>query len=108
MSPSMAGSTCATSMSASLKTPFTKFKRPCVFVFEDGDLRSSLETCFIHLWPLLQPGCYFFKHEAHHMEMASVFFDDEFWRAELNSGLPGFVWRRRRIGPQSRSGGLSQ
>src|SRR5207302_6308567 len=48
----------------------TKFKRSCVFVFEDVDLRSSLETCLTHLWPLLQPGCYFFTHEAHHMEIA--------------------------------------
>jgi len=67
------------------------FKRPCVFVFEDVDLRSSLETCLIHLWPRLQPGCYFFTHEAHHMEIASVFFDDEFWRVKLNSRPPGLI-----------------
>jgi len=68
-----------------------EFNRPCVFVFEDVDLRSSLETCLIHLWPLLQPGCYFFSHEAHHMEIASVFFDHEFWHAKLNSQAPGLV-----------------
>lgn len=67
------------------------FTRPCVFVFEDVDLRASLETCLVHLWPLLQPGCYFFTHEAHHLEMASIFFDSDFWRAMLSSRPPGLV-----------------
>lgn len=67
------------------------FERPCAFVFEDVDLRSSLETCLVHLWPLLQPGCYFFTHEARHMEITPVFFDREFWRENLNSNPPGLV-----------------
>lgn len=68
-----------------------RFQRPCVFVFEDVDLRASLETCLAYLWPLLRPGGYFFTHEAHHMEIASVFFDNEFWRTRLNSKPPGLV-----------------
>lgn len=80
------------------------FRRPCVFVFEDVDLRASLETCLIHLWPLLQPGCYFFTHEAHHMEVASVFFDREFWRAKLNSTPPGLVGAGSGLGLNPSSG----
>ena len=83
-----------------------EFKRPCVFVFEDADLRSSLETCLIYLWPLLQPGCYFFTHEAHHLEIGSMFFDHGFWRAKLSSDPPGLVGAGGGLGLNPSPGGF--
>jgi len=60
-------------------------------VFADVDLRDSLETCVKHLWPVLQNGCSFYVHEAHHMEIASLFFDQEWWRNNYDSNPPGLV-----------------
>jgi len=68
-----------------------RFKQPIAFVFLDVDLRTSLETCLKNLWPLLQDGCYLFTHEAMHMEIASLFFDKEWWVKNLKSGFPGLI-----------------
>lgn len=63
------------------------FNRPIAFVYCDVDLRTSEETVVRHLWPLLQEGCCFFTHEAHHLEIASVFYDEEIWGASA----PGLI-----------------
>lgn len=68
-----------------------KFNKQCAFIFLDVDLRSSLETCLIYLWPLLQDGCYLFTHEAPHMEIASLFFDSQWWHNKLNCDHPGLI-----------------
>lgn len=67
------------------------FHKKCAFVFLDVDLRDSLRTCLINFWPLLQNGCYLFTHEAHHLEIASLFFDKAWWRDNLNSDPPGLI-----------------
>jgi len=67
------------------------FTDPCVFAFCDVDLRSSLETCVEHLWPLLADRCYLFTHEANHMEIASLFFDSWWWQEHLQTSSPGLV-----------------
>ena len=67
------------------------FNQRCVFVFCDVDLRESLETCLRYLWPLLQDGCCFFTHEAHHMEIASLFFDSGWWGARFQCLAPGLI-----------------
>ena len=66
------------------------FAEPCVFVFADVDLRSSLETCVEHLWPLLADGRPFFTHEAPHPEIAGLFYDKSWW-ARLECEPPGLV-----------------
>jgi O-methyltransferase len=63
------------------------FRQPIAFVYSDVDLRASEETCLRYLWPHLQDGCYFFTHEAPHIEIASVFYDSVFW----NGKPPGLV-----------------
>jgi hypothetical protein len=68
-----------------------KFKKKCVFVFLDVDLKDSLETCLIYLWPNIQDNCYLFTHEAHHMDVASLFFDKEWWKNKFGSPAPGLV-----------------
>jgi len=66
------------------------FFEKCAFVFLDVDLRQSLETCLTYLWPLLHDGCKLFTHEAHHLEIAQLFFDKEWW-SRIGSSPPGLV-----------------
>lgn len=64
---------------------------PCVTAFVDVDLRSSLETCVQAIWPVLVDGGALFVHEARHHEIASLFFDDEWWKRSLGSPAPGLI-----------------
>jgi hypothetical protein len=67
------------------------FSGPVVLAFVDADLRSSVEACLRHLWPLLRPGCCLFVHEAAHQEVASLFFDNSWWRESLGCDAPGLI-----------------
>jgi len=67
-----------------------RFFEKCAFAFLDVDLRQSLETCLTYLWPLLQGGCKIFVHEAHHLEIAQLFFDRQWWN-NLGSAPPGLL-----------------
>jgi hypothetical protein len=67
------------------------FKKRSVFIFLDVDLLGSLETCLAYLWPNLQDDCALFTHEAHHMDVASLFFDKEWWKNHFASPAPGLV-----------------
>jgi O-methyltransferase len=67
------------------------FSEECALVFLDVDLRSSLETCLRYLFPLLQEGCKLFTHEAHHLEIAQVFFDSGWWAKNVGSTAPGLI-----------------
>ncbi|MFB0562656.1 MAG: TylF/MycF/NovP-related O-methyltransferase [Candidatus Lokiarchaeia archaeon] len=84
-----------------------KFKKKCAFIYLDVDLRDSLETCLRHLWPLLQDGCCLFTHEALHMEIASLFFDKEWWRNNLNCYPPGLIGAGSGLGLIPESGGFT-
>lgn len=83
------------------------FKKKCVFIFLDVDLRSSMETCLKYLWPLLQDGGYLFTHEAHHIEIASLFYDNEWWQKNLNSIPPGLVGAGNGLGLNPQNGGYT-
>jgi hypothetical protein len=71
---------------------------PCILVFVDVDFRESLEPCLRYLWPKLQDGCRFFTHEAGHMEIASIFFDTEWWANSIKGYPPGLVGAGSGIG----------
>lgn len=73
------------------ETTLPGFHRSATFVFADVDLRDSVDTCVRYLWPLLSDGGYFYTHEAAHMEIASLFFDREWWRSTLDTEPPGLV-----------------
>ena len=68
-----------------------KFKKNAVFIFLDVDLSDSLKTCLKHLWPLLRDDCRLFTHEAHHLKIASIFFDEAWWRGNVNAEAPGLI-----------------
>lgn len=67
------------------------FSDRCVFVFVDVDLRESLKTCLKYLYPLLQNGCRLYTHEAHHLEIAQLFFDKEWWSRTMDLPAPGLI-----------------
>ncbi len=67
------------------------FKEPCVQVFVDVDYVSSLETCLIHLWPLLRDGGYLYTHEAQHAEISKLMYSESWWHQHLKTEPPGLV-----------------
>jgi len=67
------------------------FDLPVVFAYVDVDLVSAVRTCLKHLWPVLADGSYLFTDEAHHMEIAQLFFDRNWWHDELDAEPPGLV-----------------
>jgi len=81
-----------------------QFKKKCIFVWLDVDLRESLETCVKYLWPLLQDGCCLYTHEAAHLEIASLFFSKEWWQDSLQTSPPGLVGAGCGIGIKILSG----
>jgi O-methyltransferase len=82
------------------------FSQKSVLVFLDVDLVDSLQTCFTYLWPLLQDECYLFTHEAHHMEIAGLFFQEEWWRSKMHCGAPGLIGAGTGLGLLPCSGGF--
>jgi hypothetical protein len=67
------------------------FREPVAVAFCDVDLVESLKTCIQYIWPLLVDGGYFFTHEAHHLEIGRLFFDDAWWNQALGCPAPGLV-----------------
>jgi O-methyltransferase len=82
------------------------FQRRCIMAFLDVDLVDSLETCVKYLWPRVQDGCHVFTHEAQHMEIPAFFFDQSWWRSNLQCSAPGLVGAGSGIGLQPSSGGF--
>lgn len=73
------------------ETTLPGFKIKCVQAFIDVDYVSSLETCLIHLWPLLHNGCYLYTHEAQHAEISQLFYSESWWQTHLKTTPPGLI-----------------
>lgn len=67
------------------------FKKKCAFVFLDVDFIDSMKICLIYLWPLLQDDCCLYTHEAHHTDIASLFFDKDWWKKHFDCPPPALV-----------------
>lgn len=68
-----------------------KFQEPTILAFCDVDLVDSLKTCVEYVWPLMVDGGFFFTHEAHHLEIGRLFFDDAWWNQALDCSAPGLI-----------------
>ncbi|WP_101298069.1 TylF/MycF/NovP-related O-methyltransferase [Halegenticoccus soli] len=82
------------------------FDEPVTLAFLDVGLRASAETCLEHLWPLLSREGYLFTHDVKHMEIASLFFDNEWWREHLDRDAPGVIGAGSGIGLHPKSNGF--
>lgn len=82
------------------------FSRPLVFAYIDADLTSSVRDCLKYVWPLLQDGCYLFTDEAHHTEVAGLFYDPAWWDSEQHSAPPGLVGGGNGLGLLLHPGGF--
>jgi len=83
------------------------FDEPVVCAFLDVGLRSSAETAMGELWPLLTDGSYLFTHEAKHMEIATLFFEHEWWADRLDTTPPGLVGAGSGLGLHPSDNGFS-
>lgn len=82
------------------------FDAHLVFAYVDADLTSSVRDCLKYLWPLLQEGSYLFTDEAHHTEIASLFYDPGWWEREQHSAPPGLVGGGNGLGLLLHPGGF--
>jgi len=89
------------------KETLPKFKKKCAFIFLDVDLTDSEEECIKNLWPLLENGCKLYTHEAPHMEIASLFFDKEWWKKNIGSAPPGLIGAGNGLGLYPAKGGFA-
>ena len=80
------------------------FDTDCVLAFIDVDLRSSLEDCVRAIWPRLADGGSIFIHEAEHREMVDLFYDQDWWRAELDADAPGLIGGGTGLGLEPQDG----
>lgn len=62
-----------------------------VFAFVDVDLTSSMRDCILHIWPRLVDEGLVYTDDSCDMEVARVWFDDSWWRQELQQRAPGYV-----------------
>jgi hypothetical protein len=71
-------------------TTLPGFDAPVVLVFEDADLRSSVEACVEHLWGRLRNGGTFFCHEPWSRQVVELFYDRGWWHEHFRCEPPGF------------------
>lgn len=82
------------------------FSERLVFAYVDADLTDSVRDCLRYLWPLLEDGCYLFTDEAHHTDIAGLFYDPGWWEKEMNSKAPGLVGGGNGLGLLLHAGGF--
>ena len=82
------------------------FSEQLVFAYIDADLTDSVRDCLRYVWPLLQPDCFLFTDEAHHTQIAGLFYDPGWWEKELNAEPPGLVGGGNGLGLLLHPGGF--
>ena len=61
------------------------------FIFMDVDLTSSTKTCIKYLWPHLLDNSYVYTDDSCDMEVVKVWFDQSWWKENLNQDPPGYI-----------------
>lgn len=64
---------------------------PIVVCFIDVDLRSSMHSCIVNLWPHLVDQGYVFFDEYVHLRNCALFFSERFWREYFDTTPPGLM-----------------
>lgn len=64
---------------------------PVAFAFLDVDLESSTRDCLRALWPRLIENGAVYSDDAGDLDVVRVYFDEPWWREQLDCGAPGFV-----------------
>lgn len=83
------------------------FDESVALAFIDVGLRASAEDAVRHLWPNLNAGGYLFTHDAKHVEVASLFFDDCWWNDHLDEPAPNLVGAGNGLGLHPTPNGFS-
>ena len=68
-----------------------KHKEKIQFLFIDVDLTGSTKSCIKYLWKKLADNSYVYTDDACDLKVVSIWFDNEWWRKNLNEKAPGFV-----------------
>lgn len=61
------------------------------FIFADVDLLSSTKDVLRFLWPYLKDDGYFFTDDAANLTLNKIWFDDIWWKKNLDQEAPGFI-----------------
>jgi len=73
------------------ETVLKKHKEKIQFLFLDVDLTTSTKSCIKYLWKKLDDNSYVYTDDACDLKVVSVWFDNQWWRKNLNETAPGFV-----------------
>lgn len=65
--------------------------RQFVFAFLDVCLVDSMKDCLRWIWPLLAEQGVLYTNDAFHMNIARLFFNDDWWQEVLAEPAPGLV-----------------
>lgn len=72
-------------------TSLKSLSSPVAFAFLDVDLASSMRDCITHIWPLLVNNGRIYTDDSLDMEVVRIWFDDNWWKTNLNQAAPGYV-----------------
>ena len=68
-----------------------RHKEKIDFLFLDVDLVSSTKDCILNLWKYLNNGAYCYTDDACDMDVVKVWFDNVWWKKNVNCKPPGYI-----------------
>ncbi len=69
----------------------TAVTSPVALAFFDVDLESSMRDCIKYIWPCLVNRGRIYTDDSGDMEVVKIWFDDDWWNANLNQPAPGYI-----------------
>lgn len=77
--------------SGNFKNSLKNHKEKIDFCFIDVDLTESTKMCIKYLWKKIRNNSYIFSDDACDLKVVSVWFDQKWWKNNLNEKAPGYV-----------------